>query len=391
MRKYDIVLFLLIIANILNVFADRTGEEGGRAIIQAVNGFAFLIVLFCNLTSKRKNPSYFNSLKYFLIILVLNAFFFILSPNEYANIGNYVRLALNVSLIIFFYNYIENRCSKWLMYLFIVTFILQSCAKIVLGSWFSMIGVEDSIGGGDTVSLGLVMCVPLIFIFMKKKYAFIAFLICVVFIMFSLRRSSILALIVLLPFLWSLFKDSINRKNILIILAIGAFVMIYSWRFVGDALVDRMSKLITGDDNYSAAEGSYGSGRTVFWGALLNHYWGSARFLLGYGLGSVHEFFSKYYVTPLSHAHSDLFELLYTFGIVGAVLYFIFYYNLIRFIRRCVSSPEKNLLLGAVITYLFVAISTGTIMRAEFYPMGITIPILIYMLKNNISIKDIQS
>ena len=167
--------------------------------------------------------------------------------------------------------------------------------------------------------------------------------------------------------------------------------MVYAWRFVGDALVDRMSKLITGDDNYSAVEGSFGSGRTEFWRALLNHYWGSTRFLLGYGLGSVHEFFSKYYVTPLSHAHSDLLELLYTFGVVGAVLYFFFYYNLIRFIRGCNPSPEKKLLLGAVTTYLFVAFSTGTIMRAEFYPMGIAIPILTYMIKNKDSIKEIQS
>lgn len=391
MRPHDIVLALLVIANILNVFAGRTGAEGGRTIIQAVNGLAFLIVLYTNFTNKDFKPAFFKYLKFFLFVFALNGLFFVLSPNEYANVGNYVRLALNVSLLFFFYSYYESKHNKWLMYLFIITFVLQSCVKIVLGSWFSMIGVEDSIGGGDTVSLGLVMCVPLIFVFMKKQYAYVAFLISIAFIMFSLRRSSILALVVLLPFIWNMFKENITRRSVIIVAALGTVVLVYSWRFVGDALIERMSKLITGDDNYSAVEGSYGSGRTEFWGALMNHYWGSAKMLFGYGLGSVHEFYYRYYVTPLSHAHSDLFELLYTFGLIGAGTYIAFYFKLIKYVRSFTSSPEKLLLLGSISTYIFVAISTGTIMRAEFYPMGIIIPILLYMVEHKKNINEIQS
>ena len=383
-RYHEIVIFCLLLANILNLFVDRSGNEGGRQVVQLLNGFALVVSFVANFTHNYRHPHCFNYLKLFAYLFAAHFLVYVIHPyNSYVNTGNYIRLALSLNLLLLFSSYFNGDYKIRLLQLYVITFVIQSLKKIVSGHWFDAIGSDDFIGGGDTVSIGLVFCIPILFVIFRAKISFVLFVVCAVFVLLSLRRTSIIALILLIPYLSQYLKQHLNKKNILICVAFAAVIGYFMWGYAGSSLTSRFLSLINGDTNYSAASGSYGSGRSLFWMALLKESVSSIRVTVGYGLGSVHEFFSCHWTSALSHAHSDILEILHTFGIVGLLLWSMFFYSICRYTKKFKKSAAKVLLKGCLLSYTFVAIATGTILRAEFFPMAITIPLLIDCMESN--------
>lgn len=370
---HRLVLLLLIVANILNMFLDRTGEEGSRTLIQAINGAAFICLCISMFKNKITYPSFFKFLSVLLGILGFYYLFQLVSPNPYFNFGQYVRLALSLCLFFGFYTYEDSKISNKLLGVYAITFIIQCSLKIFNGNAFAAIEDLNQKVGGDTASIGLALCIPLIFYAFKDKLAFILFVISFGITLLSLRRTSILAFVVALPFVWPYIKGHLNKKMLLVFAVAGIVAIYYVWQVVGAKILVRFLEY---SDAGSGLE-SYGSGRTEFWSFIIDRYFDGGSLLFGYGMGSIYEAYSKYWDLPLSHAHNDFLELLYTFGVIGLLLWCIYIYKLWVYNRYSNNISTKRLLYCALVVYLFVAITSGCIIRAEFFPLAISISLLV--------------
>lgn len=372
---HKVVLVLLILSNVLNIFLDREGSGGGRGLVQGVNVVAFGCVLFYLVKKRISAPPCFIYLKAFVIIFLLCTIKQLYFPNNYLVLGQYVRFALSIGMMFFFLNYKSGLFTDRLFQIYIVTFILQCSIKILNGNAFSVASDINKVVGGDTASMGLAMILPLNFLFFKGKMSFAIFICCCVFTLFSLRRTSIIAVLLVIPFYWPLIKMYMNKKVIALGLLTGTFVINRAWDVVGAKIVVRFME---GTGSSSGMQ-AYGSGRSEFWMYLLNDFESKGNFLLGNGFGSVYECFSKGWRMALVHAHSDFFEILYTYGVLGILIWVLFWKGVFVIGMKSFDKELKKMILGLVVLYVFIAFSSGCILRAEFFPIAIALPILIRM------------
>lgn len=369
---HKVVLSLLVLSNILNCFMDRGGENGGRGIILVINGLVLVIALGYIFIKKRPQPLSYRSLYYFLFMSLLYFAIASLFPNKYFVMGQYVRLIANIGLFFFFSFFTANRHCDYLFKIYIITFIAECAIKIINGNAFMAATEVDTKMGGDIASMGLALVVPLLFMYFKEKQAFVLYVVCFVFALLSLRRTSILAIVLSLPFVWSFIKQHINIKSILVGLIGTVYVIYKAWSIVGVKLLYRFMEYSDGSSQLE----SYGSGRTEFWKYLINTFFHKGNYLLGNGFGSVYEAYSNGWYLALVHAHNDILEITFTFGFIGVFLWIKFWFSTIKSNYNSAPSKNKRLVYCAIVLYLFVAFTSGCILRAELFPQMIALSLL---------------
>ncbi len=381
---HKIVLICLIVANILNLFLDRGGLAGGRVLIYVANGITLLTIAYYLLVKPLKFPKCFRPLKWFLALFIIMLIIQFYWPNRYFIFNMYIKWLLSLFLLFFFYTYEQNKKNNWLMQLYTVTFIAECCYKVYMGRAFGSVADASIRSGGDTASIGLALAVPLIFTFFSNKKGLILYTICMIFCLFSLRRTSILALLVAVPFIWPILKQHVSKKYLALGFVIALIFIFRAWDYVGDRVIKRFFE---GHSSYESMEfyggGGYGSGRSEFWKFLFDKYVENENYLFGNGMGSIREVCFAYWRIGLSHAHSDVFELLYSFGFFGLLFWGLFWIKTtIYVVKSKLELFYRKNFFCAILIYLVVGATSGALIRAEMFPMAIAIPILLQPLRN---------
>ena len=308
---HKIVLFLLIISNVMNVFMDRTAVMGGRRLIYVANAAAFVVAFTYLLKRSFHVPKCYTPLKFFSIFFILYFLWQYISPNKYFILNNYVRWVMNILFLFFFYFFEEKENGKRLMQIYIITFIIECSSKIYNGSSYAAILDLEKRVGGDTASIGLALVIPLIFTFYKNKMGILLYTICLAVSMVSLRRTSILAILIAVPFIWPTLKQRVKKKY----MYWGAFfsiILLYKvWDFVGAKLLRRIFEYTDATSDLN----TYGSGRTEFW-----------RFLFKKFIDKRFSFFDNFWLIDIS-----LFFLNNIYIIPIFNYKFAFYYNIFIF------------------------------------------------------------
>lgn len=152
-------------------------EEGDRIYIQLVNGIALLIMAYSVLKSKCTWLPFYKNLIWMCTLVVLYLFINTIFPSENFVFASYVRLITNFMVLLFFIcqEKYENSC---LLRIYIVSFIIQIVWKIIMGQVFNF----ETLGAGDTASIGLIFIIPLILMYFKKMTMICLLLVCLFFI-----------------------------------------------------------------------------------------------------------------------------------------------------------------------------------------------------------------
>lgn len=370
-----LVLILLILSNILNVFTSRglvagsalntDFEEGDRVYIQLVNGIALLIMAYSVLKSKYANFSFYKNLIWMSALVMFYLCINVIFPSDNFFFASYVRLITNFIVLLFFLHQekSENDC---LFRIYIISFIVQTVWKIIMGQVFSF----ETLGAGDTASIGLIFIIPLILMHFKKMAAICLLVVCLFFIILSLRRTCIIAFCLIIPYLWKYFRGKLNKYFIILSISLFAIILFYVWNLVGESLIYRIDEMIYGNET----TGTRGSGRDGFWVMLLDDFLKGNGIIFGYGVGSVADFYYSKGLDYLPHAHNDFLEIGYTFGLIGLFVWIVFLWKLYLYSRsRLISFDNKIILKMSLVSYLFVGFFSGCLLRAEFIPLGIAI------------------
>lgn len=171
----------------------------------------------------------------------------------------------------------------------------------------------------------IVGLLPLVMLYLPKKYSIIPFLIALICVAMTGKRGAFVALagIFTVYYLIPYYSGRKKKGNIIwrillivIIVAISYYVLM---RFIGRYNLNIINR-------FDTLEEDGGSGRLIRWGrilAMLNEDTSFFQFLFGHGHGYIFREIG-------GHAHNDFLEFLCDYGIIAVILYVVFFVAMFR-------------------------------------------------------------
>lgn len=372
----NIVLVLMSFVNGMEIFLPRT--ESQQSFVRLPIQIGNLLILILMLSDLFLNKIVWNkitkSIGILILLLIIHTFYYLISNvYYYKDVAQYVRfLTWTISILFFYSNLLKFgiRLSFFKVYIFV--FIIVVTKQIYEAALFS----NEKLNGGDTASLPLLFIITIALTIFGKQTKLAIVLICTVLIVISLRRTAIITLFFCLPFFYNYIKRDLKIIQIVILLFIVIIGASFLWNTFGNLLLIRFKEITEGGE-----DGSYGSGRSSFylivWNDWLN---GNESILLGNGLTSVKNLFSKKSEIELHHAHNDLLEILYTFGLLGISIWFYFINSFWALRKRLkqVNPQFVNIFYMLFISFMTISISSGTILRISTIALAMSLSLLMY-------------
>lgn len=352
--KY-LVFFLLLFYNSQGVFF-----PSGLMISKVVLGVILVIEVICLVLSFSSiKKSVVNAI--FLLVL-LNIIYYLLSDKQFnisANVGtNYTFNSLSTwsaikeicfNLMFFFVAFYLSQKNK-LIELNIKQFFFVFYALAVMRYFVTANSLIMETGSEYFTSnsgYSFVHLLPFLFLIKRKDISIILLFISLGFIMFSAKRGAIIiGVLFSLQYVYNLYIKNAGSKlfsNIFIaflILFIASF-FVYDIYLNNIYLQSRLESTLEGDS----------SGRDFFYSQMWN-YWSSSSngiwtYLFGFGFAASAKISGLY-------AHNDWLELLTMSGVLGVVIYIIFFIQLFKFSKnKLLISRDKNILYSIILVWFF--------------------------------------
>lgn len=159
----------------------------------------------------------------------------------------------------------------------------------------------------------LASCIPLALLLPKKHLRIYTYILLAAASIYSGQRSAALAVVLSFPFCLLYLAKYIRKRDVLIISIIVLVLMPLFVSSVNNLFERNMA---------DADKGTVGSGRSVFWKIVWDSFWDGNLFniLLGNGTNSVVPVIENGYGLAIG-AHNGWLDMLYSFGIIGVVVY----------------------------------------------------------------------
>lgn len=204
----------------------------------------------------------------------------------------------------------------------------------------------------------LICLLPLVLIFHNPKLRFIPFIVAIMIVLFTAKRTGLLVL-VLMILLYAIHHMN-TKKNVLItILLIGTVGLGLYFGF--NSLQEEFGIDMLGRVEMATNDG--GSGRLELWGVILNSYDDSNDFqwLFGHGYQAVNKYFGM-------DAHNDFIQILFDYGLFACLLYIFLYVSFfIEYLQmRRREYPFATYFLMSIISSLLIASLSFFIVEPRF-------------------------
>lgn len=362
--RLNSVLILVVIANILNVvYPKGMGYEVQTGIEYELSKYTYglcILLMLPSLLSTKK--FYFNKMRYmaFMIILyILLGYAFHMS----FEMGDYLKTLMICLSFLFFEDVFKaTSYNKKLIYVYVLSmFVNIAYLTLTQNRLETAIENEGHVGGGQGIATSMVFLVPFMFYLFRGKFSAFLYLLGMVAIIVSLRRTAIFAYLFCLPFVFFRIKSSMSKTTLFFIvlgLALISYVVVTEYWFV---MEDRFAD--TFEENES---GYYGSGRTGWWQVLIDNFHDSPEnWLQGFGVGRVAQDMAKAGF-PYGSAHNDYLEIGYTYGFIGLYLWFGTIIDILRLSWKTTVKGYKSLISMCSLSYLLVAFVSGVTRNPHF-------------------------
>ena len=368
--RLNIILLLLIAVNIVNtIFPKGMGYNAedyvgfGYQLSKYINAATIIVML----PSLFKRIKVFTNMRYMVIMIIVYMMIAYGWGISY-NFSAIARTLLVCLSFIFFEEVLpKSKLSNLLLYGYIITFIINVAYLVItqdrLGNAIDNEGIAH---GGQSLSGGIIFLIPLMFFVFKEKVSVYLYLFLGIVIFISLRRTSILAFLLCLPFIYKRISGQISRRSIIIFILTLSIIMYYIVQNYWYVIEYRFSDMFEANDS-----GYYGSGRTGWLGVLLENFLDNPQnWLFGFGLGSVSKTMADAGF-PFGSAHNDYFEVIYTFGIVGGYLWFCSLWKSYQLAKNTNERKHKALIYMYIVTYTFYAMVSGAFHLIQYVSIAL--------------------
>lgn len=358
------MLSLIVVANIVNmIFPKGMGYEAQTGFMYELSKYIYgicIIIMLPSLFSFKK--FYFEKMRWMTVMVIVYIAAAIAFSMKF-EMGQYLKTIMICLSFIFFEEVLEERkVDKRFIYAYMFSvFICITYLSLTQNRLEQAVMNEGQIGGGQGITISMVYLLPLIFYLFKGKASSYMFLIGLLAVIVSLRRTAILAYLLCIPFIYKRIKGTISRKNIYIMIAGVTILFFYIYNNYWFVIQNRFADMIEANDS-----GYYGSGRTGWWEVLINNYIDSPlHWIQGFGLGQVAQHMAEAGF-PFGSAHNDYIEIGYTFGLLGMFLWFGTIIDILKMYSNKYLKNKSSLILMASVSYLFISFLSGASHQPHF-------------------------
>lgn len=329
------------------------GSMLSKAILVVNLIISIYYVLYAN--TKYKLPPYFKGLNLLLVIFTLYGALLIISGNvfEVDEIGvfsNYIYLKniyISILPIYSFYCFAKKRLltdvtiKKWLLIFFVVAIFSYISDRNQ--------GLADTNRDEVTVNAGylFVSLIPAIVLLYKKPILqYCALAICLLLIIAGMKRGAILiGVILLVYFLYSTFKSS--RFSVKILVSFLTIILVIGIVFFINYLIDnnayfmfRVNQTLSGSS--SGRDDIY----KYFWHHFINN---TDIFSFFFGEGAYGTL-----KVGTNFAHNDWIEIAINQGLIGVVVYSIYWILFYRTCKSLKNNPHISMMINCVFIICFL-------------------------------------
>lgn len=384
-QKYRLYFFILliIISNILNMlFPKGMGYEEQTGFVYQLSKYTYglcIVIMLPSLFSTKL--FYFEKMRWMTIMVIIYIIYAFVYSYQF-DIASYLKTTMICISFIFFEEVLtKSNVDKRFIYAYMLSIFMNIIYLTFTQNRLGQAASDEGhISGGQGIAVSMVYLLPLVFYLFKGKFSSYLFIIGLIAVIISLRRTAILAYLLCIPFLYSRMKGNISRKFIFMIIVITVIVVIYILDNYGFVIHERFADMTEADNS-----GNYGSGRTGWWTILINNYISSPEhWIQGFGLGQVAQHMANAGF-PYGYAHNDYLEIGYTYGLIGFYLWFGSIIDIILMYRNKSLKEYSSLIMMASISYLFISFASGATAAPHF--MSISFFSALMLKENRISNK----
>lgn len=300
-------------------------------------------------------------------------------------ISSLIKVVYNFIILFYFYQYaysndINDKEIKWLYAILGILYFVSILSFVGLRSTLRSTGLA---GFADNRGYALVGCVPMLLLFYKERKFPILLLIFSVGIFIAGKRGAIISLLftllIMFAFLFLGKRISGSTKVLYSLVIIAGVILLFSfYNELISAAFTRFGNL--------AEDGGSGRNRVymTYWKGFLNSD------IIGTIFGNgFHGGIKNLNITVL--AHSDIFEILYDYGVVGTILYTNIFYQIGRYLYWQFTIKNIYFYILLCITFIMIikSIISGTfLMTTETIIMYITVAYIIGNNDNKIELQE---
>lgn len=254
-----------------------------------------------------------------------------------------------------------NKIFLWTIPFFVIAYLDYKFqfefALVKFATEANMGNPEDVVNNGSYAILGLL---PLICLFKRRIIQMAAMIFCVFFIATAFKRGPIIIMTVFFLYYLYISSKSLKKNKWLFIavpLLLYAVAIIFMRLYLENDLFQyRIEKTLEGST----------SGRDVLASNIINYYLDQSnvfQLIFGYGANAA----AKYVGNA---AHSDWLEILFCHGVMGVVIYFLYWKEIIRYWRNSEKGSVGKLATGTfVIIYFLKSIFSMSYAGVPYYAM----------------------
>ena len=266
---------------------------------------------------------------YYLLFVAIYIFFTNGQRTLFDNFVQFMKITLAICTFFSFYLGLASGMQN-AKYLYVIFWIMFFYALFSLVKDYYVIMVAEmdkSAEGFDSNSGFLLASLIPMSIIMPFKYLKIGiYFFVLVACMFSGQRAAAVGAFVTLPVVLKYFKQFFVKKDFVLLLIFAIISLVIALPFISNSIENFILRA-----DVDSNRGDIGSGRSIFWSLAINSFFSGNPFnmLLGHGYFAINDMLEQKYGLAIG-AHNGFIDHLYTFGIVGLLLYVSIYFVLYK-------------------------------------------------------------
>jgi len=364
------ILFLLVY-DLFNEVEKRGEVTEARNLPRFYRLFLLLVSGWFYLFIGKIKKSNFNR-KLILIYGLIISHIFLSFSIGYDSLISLSKLLYLLFVYLFFFKFYDAFINKYtIRYLnLFVTISVIIVSGHIIASRFGLLSSDIVLRvDGDNNSYILLSFLPLIYFNKKTKFKKLFIIIIILGVFLSLKRGAMLALLVCFLVTYFLERRILKRKglvdkikNVFIVVSVIT-LLFFMYSIFSDLFFDRFEDL-------SSDSKSFGSGRGNVYSLIWNDWYNSNNiitYLLGNGYNSV-QLLTKKTLGRTLMAHSDVFNFVHSYGLLGISLLLVFILYQLKTIKRLFLVKSELVIPYAMllIIFFFKAVYSGNFETPNF-------------------------
>ncbi len=340
-----------------NVVIKQTESRGSvHLFLMMLIGLLAIYMIFRTLFTGRIKISSLNAP--LILLAVWGVFSDFLNGVSFWSIAVHIGLIVLWVLVIYFMNDIvyDNKTYNMVIFFEYVVWLITMYYAITALINFNNYNGEESVSGVLNISYNVLVLVPFIFQLKNKFLKYSALLVSCGFIVLSMKRGAILALMFML-LIYFYFQAKTGKIKITlprIVFVIGLFVCAF-------LIVNKVT------DNYLMSRFTWeslteGSNRSIIYAAAINDIFDRnfVEFLIGKGSGSS-------LATIGSGVHNEILEMLFSYGLIGLIIYLWLIIRGLKLVFRLLKEKSNASAIYAMsVVYIVFVGLVGTALFAHY-------------------------